>query len=68
MGRNSAENPKISGSLADRAAETLIYGKQRKSDTDLRIGEIKKAIIDFAKHIRSKNQRGAKSNIQKEEN
>ena len=40
VGRNSAGNPKISGSVADRIAKASIYSKKRKSDTDLRIGEI----------------------------
>ena len=53
MGRNSADNPKITGPLADRIAKTSIYGNRRKSDTDLKIGEIKKAISDFAKHLKS---------------
>ena len=42
-GSNSAENPKMSGSLADSITKTLIYGKQGKSDIDLRIGWIKEA-------------------------
>ena len=46
MGINSADNPEISGSLADRVSKTLIYGKQRKSDADMEIGKIKKALID----------------------
>ena len=35
--RNSAGNPEISVSLADRIAETLIYGNRRKSGDDLEI-------------------------------
>ena len=51
---------KISGSLADSVAKTLIYGKQRKSATDLEIGKIKKALRDIAKQLRSEsNGRGA---------
>ena len=53
VGTNSAENPKISGSLADRIAKTLIYGKKRKSDTDREIEKIKKALSDFTKQLRS---------------
>ena len=32
----------------------LIYGKERKSETDLEIGEIKKALNDFAKQNEQK--------------
>ena len=39
MGRNSAENPKITGPLVDRIAKTLIYGNRRKSGTDLKSGK-----------------------------
>ena len=39
MGRNSAANPKISVSLADSNAKTLIYGKRRKSGADSEIAE-----------------------------
>ena len=35
---NSADNSGISGSLADRIAKALIYGKEKKSGTDLEIG------------------------------
>ena len=38
MCRNSAGNPKIPCSSADRITKKLIYGKQGKSDTDLRMG------------------------------
>ena len=62
MGRNSAENPKITGPLVDRIAKTLIYGNRRKSETDLRIGEIKKALSDFAKQAK---MIGKKRNIRK---
>ena len=55
MVRNSARNPQISGSLADRIAKTLIYDKRRKPGTDLEIVEIKKALIDFANQLRSGN-------------
>ena len=61
MGRNSAGNPKIPGSLTDRITKTLIYGKQGKSDTDLRIRGAKKALGDFTKQVRSKNRRKQKS-------
>ena len=45
---NSAQNPKISGFLADRIAKTLIYGNRTKSDTDLKIETVGKAQSDFA--------------------
>ena len=38
MGINSPDKPKISGSLAGRITKTLIYGGERKSETDLEIG------------------------------
>ena len=56
MGSNSPDKPKISGALAGRITKTLIYWKERKSETDLAIGEIKKALIDFAKRERNENQ------------
>ena len=56
MGVNSAENPKNVGFLADRITKTLIYGKQGKSDIDLGIVRIKRALSDFAKQVTSKNQ------------
>ena len=39
MGSNSAGNPDIPGSLADRITQALIYGKQRKSHPELRVGK-----------------------------
>ena len=45
---NSARKTRISGSLAGRITKMLIYGKGRKSETYLEIGEIKKASEDFA--------------------
>ena len=65
MGSNSAGHSEISGSLVDRITKTLIYGKLRKSETDLRIGEIKNALSDFAKRAKNK-MIGKKSNIRKE--
>ena len=56
MGSNSAGGPEIAGSLPARIAKTLIYGKQRKSGTDLRIEKIKKALCDFANQVRSAQQ------------
>ena len=67
IGRNSADNSKISGTLADRIANPLIYGKKRKSDTDLRIAIIKKALNDFANQVRTGNQRKG-NNIKKASN
>ena len=63
IGNNSPGNLKNSGSMADRIANTLIYGGGRKSAVDLEIGEIKKALSDFAKQVKNKN--GQKSNIWK---
>ena len=64
--RNSADNSKIPGSLADdRIAETLIYGKRKHSGADLEIGKIKKALIDFAKT--SDNEQQWEENNTKEE-
>ena len=51
---NSPDRLKISGSLADRITETLIYGKERKSESDLKIDKVKKALIDFAKQAKRK--------------
>ena len=51
-GSNSAVNPKMSGSLADRITKMSIYGKQGKSDIDLRIVRIRKALSDFAKQVK----------------
>ena len=49
VNNNSTNNTGTSGSLSDRITKMLIYGKGRKSDTDLEIGKIKKASNDFAK-------------------
>ena len=43
MGINSTGKSKNPGSLSERITTTLIYGKERKSETDFEIGEIKKA-------------------------
>jgi len=56
MGSNSPDKPKISGSWDGRITKTLIYGKERKSETDSEIGKIKKALSDFAKQASRKNQ------------
>ena len=53
IGNNSPGNLKNSGSMADRIANTLIYGGGRKSAVDLEIGEIKKALSDFAKKVKN---------------
>ena len=49
FGRNSSVNLRVSGSLKGRIAKTRIYGENRKSPIGLEIGEVKKAIRDFAK-------------------
>ena len=56
MGSNSPDKLKIPGRLAGRITKTLIYGKGRKSETDLKIDKIKKALSDFTKQAGSKNQ------------
>ena len=56
MGRNSPGKSKIPGPLAGRITKTMIYGKERKSELDLGIREIKKALSDFAKQVRKQNQ------------
>ena len=66
MGSNSPDKPKISGALAGRVTKTLIYGEERKSETDLEIGKIKKALSDFAKRVRNENQ--GKAQQRKERN
>ena len=55
MGSNSAGNSEIAGSLVDRITKTSTYGKQRKSETDLKIEKIRKALSDFAKQVKSRN-------------
>ena len=57
---NSARNSEISGSLSGRIAETSIYGKERKSDVDLELGKIKKAISDFARKAKNGKNGGDK--------
>ena len=47
--RNSADNPKISGSLAGRIAKTLIYGKSEKYDTDFKNWRNKESSKRFRK-------------------
>ena len=42
MGGNSPGKSKIPGSLAGRVTKTLIYGKERKSETDLKIAKLRK--------------------------
>ena len=62
---NYPNNKGISGSLADRITEMLISGKERKSETDLKIGNIKKALKDFAKQNKNKDK---ENNTRKREN
>ena len=66
MGINSAKTSKIPVSRTDRITKTLFYGNHGKSYTDLGIGGIKKALIDFAKQAKNKIN-GKKINIKKEE-
>ena len=56
MGSNSPGNSEISGSLVGRITKkrTLVYGKRRTSETDLKIEMIKKALSDFAKQVKTK--------------
>ena len=53
---NSTNQTGISGSLADRITKMAIYGKERKSETYLKIDKIKKALGEFAKQ--NKNKKG----------
>ena len=57
---NSPGKTKISGPLADRITEALIVWKERKSETDLRIGKIKKGLRDVAKQMQEQKQGKAK--------
>ena len=59
IGHKSSGNLRISGSLKERIAETLIYG-QIKSPIDLEIGEIKKALSDFHKQVNHEKDWGEK--------
>ena len=54
MGSNSPGKSELSGSLSDRITKTMIYGKERNSETDLKSGKIKKDVSDFAKQVRNK--------------
>ena len=49
---NSPGNLKISGSSTERIVQTLIHGK-RKLPVDLAVGEIKKALRDFANQVKN---------------
>ena len=53
ISNNSADNSKISGSASGRIADTLLYGKERKSAVDLEIWKIKEALIDFATQMKN---------------
>ena len=67
MGSNSPGKLKISGSLDGRITKTLIYGQERKSETDFGIDKIKNALRDFAKQAKNKIK-GKRNNIKKETN
>ena len=54
---NPTSKTGISGSLADRITKMLIYGKERKSETDLEIGKIKKALGEFPKQSKNKTRK-----------
>ena len=54
MGSDSPDKSKISCPLSYRITKTLICGKGRKSETNLKIGKIKKALIDFANQVKTK--------------
>ena len=49
INRNSINKTGTEGSLTDRITKLSIYGKEKKSETDQKIGKIKKTITDFAK-------------------
>ena len=53
--------------MADRIANTLIYGGGRKSAVDLEIGEIKKALIEFANQVKNGKNWKAKKYREKKE-
>ena len=53
--------------MADRITKMLIYGKERKSETDLKIDNIKKALKDFAKQNKNENKE-KENNTRKREN
>ena len=53
---NSTKKTGTAGSLTDRITKLLIYGKEKKSETDQKIDKIKKTITDFAKQRKGKKQ------------
>ena len=53
---NSVNKTGIAGSLTDRITKLLIYGKEKKSETDQKIDKIKKTITDFAKQRKEQKQ------------
>ena len=50
--RNSSNLMKLSGNLGERITKTLLYGKKGKSPIDLKVGKIKRALLDFAKLVK----------------
>ena len=50
--QNSSNIMKLSGNLGERITKTLLYGKKGKSPIDLKVGKIKKALLDFAKQVK----------------
>ena len=57
---NSEDNLKNPGALSGIIAKTLLYGKERESAVDLKIGKVKKALSDFARQL--KNGKNWKAN------
>ena len=54
-GHRMGINSKIRRPLVYRITKTLIYDKQRKSETDLGIEKVKQALSDFHKQAKNKN-------------
>ena len=55
--QNSPDLSKLSGNLGGRITKTLLYGKKGKSPVDLKVGEIKSALKDFANQAKEEKNR-----------
>ena len=49
VNRNPESKTGAAGSLAGRITKLSIYSKEKKSETDLKIGKIRKAMTDFTR-------------------
>ena len=56
INNNSPGKTNISGPISGRITKALISGKGRKSETDLRVGEIRIAFLDSAKKTKGRKQ------------